>query len=232
MGLGTLTSCPHALPLVVVLVYWFVDILSHFIVRCSSTIFGCTSSPGTAQDTERRRRPSRHSHTTDERPLHHYRACGRPSCAPHNTYIHTYTLVSSTRTRPARSCTCRVSPYATSTPRRRPHSAHHTHRMAWIRPRGLFESGERGGARASARVLVVGRSGSVDSELSRASQEGKIMSAPLVHWQFLHRPGLPSFGTTASRLRSLTLYEIDCSRDSPDVACHRSPALLLPVNVY
>ena len=116
---------------------------------------------------------SRHGleHIVYPQPLHHYRACGRPSCAPHNTYIHTYIFVSSTRTR----VFCgRVSPYRVrhahtkaSTAQATARIIDHTYRMAWVRPRGLFESGERGGARASARVLVVGRSGSVDSELSK-----------------------------------------------------------------
>ena len=127
------TRCPHALPLVVELVYWFVDVFSHFIVRCSSTLIGCII----------------------------------PWLGLH----------------------------------RAPRTRSVAHDTGWSTSY-LFESGQRGGARAWARELVVGRSGSVDSKLSRASQ-GKILSALLVHWQFLHRPVLAFFGPTAGRLRSL-----------------------------
>ena len=102
---------------------------------------------------------------------------------------------------------------------------------AWERTRSinaqinfaLSESGERGGARASARELVVGRSGSVDSKLSRASQ-GKILSALLVHWQLLHRPGLAFFGRTAGRYLCSLMKSIALAWSRPvPIACPSHP---------
>ena len=150
--------CPHTLPLVAVLVYIGLltySVISLFIVRCSSTLqlyLGVSSRWGTApcavrcpQDTESVAHDTGWS-TSYPQPLHHYsvRACivhTRVPYTPQRTHIHTYTM-----------------PYAPPA-RQSARILHNVLHMAWVRPRGSLERGERGGARASARMLVVDRGG-------------------------------------------------------------------------
>ena len=149
VAFGDNLHCPHALPLVVGLVYWFVV----FIVRCSSTLLG-VSSPGTAPCPHGTERRTRHGleHIVPPAPTS-LRACGRMPHAQRITHTHTYT--SAAHTGPARTPpatihhTCRIARHERNSQQpntacRRPHGAHITC-PAWLGlgHGGLFRVVER-----------------------------------------------------------------------------------------